>query len=245
MLATARATAGAARPRRRDRRTEAEALPFDDESFDLVFGHAVLHHIPDLERAFGEFHRVLRPGGRSSSAASPRATAIASQRVPKRAALLRRRCGGALVGAGAPTDGSGDCSDGHELEPEVDVHAFAPARRCARSLGDAGFGEVQVRGEELVANALRLAAAHAGGDAPSPTRSRAAGAASPSAATCAAARRPRAARAAAAAGALLQPGAERAQTRVGCGSTRLAPAAAPLRPAGAGTPSAARASAHG
>src|SRR3954470_9797517 len=26
--------------------TEAEALPFEDESFDLVFGHAVLHHIP-------------------------------------------------------------------------------------------------------------------------------------------------------------------------------------------------------
>src|SRR3954451_17908553 len=28
---------------------EAETLPFPDESFDLVFGHAVLHHIPDLE----------------------------------------------------------------------------------------------------------------------------------------------------------------------------------------------------
>src|SRR5690606_17350670 len=28
--------------------TEAEVLPFEDESFDLVFGHAVLHHIPDL-----------------------------------------------------------------------------------------------------------------------------------------------------------------------------------------------------
>src|SRR3954471_3777539 len=26
--------------------TEAERLPFEDESFDLVFGHAVLHHIP-------------------------------------------------------------------------------------------------------------------------------------------------------------------------------------------------------
>src|SRR5215217_900433 len=35
--------------------TEAEDLPFEDESFDLVFGHAVLHHIPDLDRAFGEF----------------------------------------------------------------------------------------------------------------------------------------------------------------------------------------------
>jgi SAM-dependent methyltransferase len=42
---------------------EAETLPFPDESFDLVFGHAVLHHIPDLGQAFSEFARVLRPGG--------------------------------------------------------------------------------------------------------------------------------------------------------------------------------------
>jgi SAM-dependent methyltransferase len=38
--------------------TEAERLPFDDESFDLVFGHAVLHHIPDLDTAFAEFRRA-------------------------------------------------------------------------------------------------------------------------------------------------------------------------------------------
>src|SRR6201991_5020983 len=42
---------------------DAAELPFDDESFDLVFGHAVLHHLPDLDRAFAEFHRVLKPGG--------------------------------------------------------------------------------------------------------------------------------------------------------------------------------------
>src|SRR4029077_14541700 len=42
---------------------DAERLPFADASFDLVFGHAVLHHIPDLERAFAEFARVLAPGG--------------------------------------------------------------------------------------------------------------------------------------------------------------------------------------
>ena len=42
---------------------EASALPFEDDSFDLVFGHAVLHHLPDLDAAFREFRRVLRPGG--------------------------------------------------------------------------------------------------------------------------------------------------------------------------------------
>lgn len=39
------------------------ALPFDDESFDLVFSHGVIHHIADTQKAIDEFHRVLRPGG--------------------------------------------------------------------------------------------------------------------------------------------------------------------------------------
>ncbi len=42
---------------------DAEELPFADESFDLVLGHAVLHHVPDLRRAFTECYRVLAPGG--------------------------------------------------------------------------------------------------------------------------------------------------------------------------------------
>src|SRR3954451_4256279 len=42
---------------------EGRTLPSPDESFALVFGHAVLHHIPDLGQAFSEFARVLRPGG--------------------------------------------------------------------------------------------------------------------------------------------------------------------------------------
>src|SRR6202012_4395956 len=46
---------------RRTARPDAESLPFADSSFDLVLGHAVLHHLPNLRRAFAEFHRVLRP----------------------------------------------------------------------------------------------------------------------------------------------------------------------------------------
>src|SRR4051795_7964984 len=34
---------------------DAERLPFDDDSFDLVVGHAVLHHIPDLDQTMREF----------------------------------------------------------------------------------------------------------------------------------------------------------------------------------------------
>jgi SAM-dependent methyltransferase len=38
-------------------------LPFEDDTFDVVFSHGVLHHVPDIQRAQSEICRVLRPGG--------------------------------------------------------------------------------------------------------------------------------------------------------------------------------------
>jgi ubiquinone/menaquinone biosynthesis C-methylase UbiE len=38
-------------------------MPFADNSFDTVFSHGVLHHIPDIDQAQREIHRVLRPDG--------------------------------------------------------------------------------------------------------------------------------------------------------------------------------------
>jgi SAM-dependent methyltransferase len=40
-----------------------EQLPFQEKSFDIVFGRAVLHHTRDLRTACQEFYRVMRPGG--------------------------------------------------------------------------------------------------------------------------------------------------------------------------------------
>jgi ubiquinone/menaquinone biosynthesis C-methylase UbiE len=132
--------------------TEAEELPFEDESFDLVFGHAVLHHIPDLERAFAEFRRVLRPGGMVAFAGEPSRYGDRLAALPKRAGMvaapLWRRATGASLRAVPEMEQSG----GHALEGEVDVHAFAPAD-LRRLLRDAGFEQRRVGGEELLANA--------------------------------------------------------------------------------------------
>jgi ubiquinone/menaquinone biosynthesis C-methylase UbiE len=138
--------------------TDAETLPFEDASFDLVLGHAILHHIPDLERAFAEFHRVLRPGGTVVFAGEPSRYGDRLARVPKRGAAavapLWRRAIGARP-AGSASNGNGNGHDqhaqDHALERFVDIHAFAPGELAAHARG-AGFADVRVRGEELVAN---------------------------------------------------------------------------------------------
>ena len=44
--------------------SEAERLPFADESFDVVISNGVIDLVPDKDAVFSELHRVLRPGGR-------------------------------------------------------------------------------------------------------------------------------------------------------------------------------------
>jgi ubiquinone/menaquinone biosynthesis C-methylase UbiE len=132
--------------------TEAEVLPFDDESFDLVFGHAVLHHIPDLERALSEFKRVLRPGGAIAFAGEPSRYGDRLAALPKQAGLLAAPTWRRAVRAKPRALAEAQQSDGHALEGEVDVHAFAPAD-LRRLLRNAGFEQRRVGGEELLANA--------------------------------------------------------------------------------------------
>src|SRR3954464_1028431 len=112
---------------------DASELPFPDESFDLVLGHAVLHHLPALERSFAEFARVLRPGGTLFFAGEPSRQGDRIAAWPKRAAMrvapywrkaVRVRPADYGHGNGGPP--SPDHAE-HALESVVDVHAFDPA----------------------------------------------------------------------------------------------------------------------
>jgi ubiquinone/menaquinone biosynthesis C-methylase UbiE len=134
-------------------RTEAERLPFPDESFDLVFGHAVLHHLPDLDASFGEFLRVLRPGGTVVFCGEPSRYGDRLAALPKRAAVTAAPVWRTLMGAGArrnghPTDAE---AEEHRLEMSVDVHAFTPGK-LNELASRAGFEQVRVSGEELTAS---------------------------------------------------------------------------------------------
>jgi SAM-dependent methyltransferase len=138
-------------------RADAESLPFADQSFDLVLGHAVLHHLPNLRRAFTEFHRVLRPGGRIAFAGEPSRVGDRIASLPKRGAHVLAPTWRRLIGASPAPPPSADVGRAgsnphdHDLERFVDIHAFDPAD-LSRHAKRSGFSDVVVRGEELAAN---------------------------------------------------------------------------------------------
>ena len=132
---------------------DAETIPYEDASFDVVVGHAVLHHIPDVERALREVLRVLRPGGRFVFAGEPtrygdvvarrlsRATWWTATRVTRLPALADWR---------RPQRELDESSQAAALEAVVDLHTFAPATLRRRAIA-AGAVDVSVRTEELTA----------------------------------------------------------------------------------------------
>ena len=154
MLRKLEATAGELELEVETAACEAAELPFEDGEFDLVFGHAVLHHLPDLDAAFREFQRVLRPGGVVAFCGEPSHYGDRIAVWPKRGANAVAPLWRALVGAAPRPSANGHDHNGwseeDRLEQVVDVHAFTPAELEGHAV-EAGLDEVTVSGEELVA----------------------------------------------------------------------------------------------
>lgn len=133
---------------------DAESIPYADETFDLVVGHAVLHHIPDVELAFREVLRVLRPGGRFVFAGEPttvgdryarllgRLTWAVTTRVTHTARFHERWS--------RPVEELDGSSRAAALESVVDLHTFDPRELAATALR-AGAVDVRTTAEELTA----------------------------------------------------------------------------------------------
>ncbi|PYE15602.1 methyltransferase family protein [Williamsia limnetica] len=135
---------------------DAETIPYDDNTFDLVVGHAVLHHIPDVEKSLREVLRILKPGGRFVFAGEPstigdfyarwlsRATWAATTNVTKFGPLQDWR---------RPQAELDESSRAAALEAVVDIHTFDPADLEAMSRS-AGAVDVKTATEEFAAAML-------------------------------------------------------------------------------------------
>ena len=133
---------------------DAERIPYGDNTFDVVVGHAVIHHIPDVEGAFREMLRVLKPGGRLVIAGEPtrvghwyarrlgrltwKATTAVTHLPPLRARWAKDR------------EELDESSRAAALEAVVDLHTFDPDE-LARMALRAGAVDVDTTTEELTA----------------------------------------------------------------------------------------------
>lgn len=135
---------------------DAERIPYEDATFDLVVGHAVLHHIPDVELALREVLRVLKPGGRFVFAGEPTTVGDAYARrlgaLTWKAATTITRLP-ALRGWRRPQEELDESSRAAALEAVVDIHTFDPAELedIARR---AGAQDARVVTEEFTAAML-------------------------------------------------------------------------------------------
>jgi SAM-dependent methyltransferase len=132
---------------------DAERIPYEDETFDLVVGHAVLHHVPDVPASLREVLRVLRPGGRFVFAGEPSKIGdVYARRLGQLtwwlATNVTRLPG--LTSWRRSQEELDESSRAAALESVVDLHTFDPTdlERMARQ---AGAENVRAATEELSA----------------------------------------------------------------------------------------------
>jgi ubiquinone/menaquinone biosynthesis C-methylase UbiE len=132
---------------------DAERIPYEDNTFDLVVGHAVLHHIPDVPAALAEVLRVLRPGGRFVFAGEPTTIGDWYARKVSQATwwtVTRVTRAGPLREWSRPKAELDESSRAAALEAVVDLHTFDPDE-LERLATRVGAREVRVATEELTA----------------------------------------------------------------------------------------------
>ena len=132
---------------------DAESIPYPDNSFDVVVGHAILHHIPDVELALREVLRVLKPGGRFVFAGEPTRAGDAVARRLSRAtwwSATRATKLPFLAGWRRPQVELDESSRAAALEAVVDLHTFRPVDLRRMGIA-AGAVDVAVATEELTA----------------------------------------------------------------------------------------------
>ena len=135
---------------------DAEGIPYDDGTFDLVVGHAVLHHIPDVELSLREVIRVLRPGGRFVFAGEPTTVGDVYARTLSTLTWRVITNGTKLPGLGGWRRSQSELDESSRvaaLEAMVDLHTFTP-EDLERLATNAGALEVATATEEFTAAML-------------------------------------------------------------------------------------------
>ena len=134
---------------------DAESLPFASSSVDLVVGHAVLHHVPDLDKLFTEVTRILRPGGRFVFCGEPTEKGDVIARSLSRATWWASKKITALpplADKWAKSERELDESSREQaLEAAVDIHTFDPDSLARIALRN-GAVDVRTVTEELSAS---------------------------------------------------------------------------------------------
>lgn len=135
---------------------DAEGIPYQDDTFDLVVGHAVLHHIPDVELSLREVVRVLKPGGRFVFAGEPtnvgNAYARALANLTWKTTVRATKVPG-LSSWRRTQEELDENSRAAALEWMVDLHTFAPGD-LERMATNAGAVRVHTASEEFTAAML-------------------------------------------------------------------------------------------